>query len=405
MREHGLSFYRKYYSENQLLTNDDAFKLKYNLNELIYMTVNQTKIYIVELLEENKNYCLYKVVDVFEREYLLKEVRYQPVSSYLTALTLLMNKSCVAFISEYEVVDDKILIIYEYCQKIDVHNINPNYLKRRFHQILTVVYVLHKVGLHFSCLKLSDFCQTQNGFRLFHLENTLRESNNVSEITLESTAPLLSSLIEHRRMTIDPNLYKTLQKIIEKARSTECVYLEDLLNSPMFKVKKRVIIEPSERAFTPDPHDLIPMRHKVHHYISGGALWKTDPDLDPSSTKMKIITIYMFIGVFLPFISFIHIQTSRLGPMSFASLANKITILGITVCGSLLLATVRDEDKDIYYIEQMAKLRNFITYLCLFSCCTLFIKILESKNSLLTLSLTFHTVIWIIFSLFIKLES
>ena len=392
---------------NQCEINDSSC-----IKEIV--TICGHKYFIDNILSETDLFTLYKVSDDLHREFCYKRTKYISRSEYVNALILLQNKPGIAKIFEYESTGESVNVILELGSPIDPFMIPKNLIKRRMRQILTAVSSISQAQLHFSNLQLSDFVETNGGIRLMHVESTINQTT-VSEHTFAPITHILKALIEQRRITMDPTMFRDLNRMIQKAGETEVAQINNMLRTELFKDDLKVTINKSStnRSSTPDPHNLRRIQRNPIQISNSKDLSFQAPTYDsPQFSEIEIIPkipasrasssiskkhiLYYASGVALCTSVLITLQIAIGLSMTLTALALKPGLIAVACCAALTVATFTSFDDDYDIAESVAKLKKWSISLGAYTLFLLFSKYLEVSADQFTAPTACVIVAWMI---------
>ena len=367
--------------------------------------INEKEYFIDNILLKTDNFTMYKVSDSLKREFALKKVIKISKSEFVNSILLLKGKPCIATVFDYESTPDSVNVIMELGTPIDPMNIPKNLIKRRMRQILTSVASVSSAQLHFSKLTLSDFVETNGGIRLMNFESTLYKEKSVSEKTFAPITHILKELIEGRRITMESSLYRDLTKIIAKAEETDVSQLDHFLNNELFRDNAKVTINRSNRASTPDPHNLRVMRKvkiveqkQETEEVQPASIPEEAliPKIIPKSRPKKGIVAYFGVGIFLCLTVLITLQSTLGATPTFTALALKLGWIGVAACGALAFATLTAFDDDDYIQDTIDKLKTWCIALIGFTLFVIISKVVEIRMDLYSLGIVPVLIAWVI---------
>lgn len=336
--------------------------------------VNSHQYIVDEKISEDYICTMYKVHDTNNREFLLRNIRHISITEYMNCVALLKGKSCIASYFEYQYQNKSINIVFETGNLVDPLIIPKNLLKRRVRQILTAISSINSSQLHFSQLDIDDFIDTNSGFRFINIESTMTKKSNVSERTFAPASKLINYLIEERRITLDPKLYREIKQMAQKAEQTEVTQLEFLLRSDLFQDSMKVTIgKPNTRSVTPDPHSRV-MRSPppgTAHRNTENRIKKQEnlfiiKNFQPADIPSHSHLIFCIIGVFICLFVTLYLHFTTHSSVSFTFLIIKVIWLGISVCGAFAFAALNQYNNNSNmenFIETMRTLKKWFSLL------------------------------------------
>ena len=362
--------------------------------------IQSHKFVVDNILTTTDEYDMYKIHDDLRREFALKIIKNQKIqNNYLNCLNILRNKPCVAAFFEYEVKDSMIHVVFELGQPVDVCTIPKNLIKRRIRQILMAIASISEAGLHFADLSIEDFIDTNGGIRLIHFEHTLTNINQEDESTFEPCVHLLNEIFECRKGSLDQDLYRDLKKCVEAAKESEIKEVKELITSQFMRDSVKVQFHKSNRAMTPDPHNLVLMKKRRPSR-------EQSPQNPVLMKKIKIQDMpppsyinFLGIGIFLSIFFVAVMQCSLTSTTTFTGLALKLSWIALSVCVSYLIATYRfikaeDESAGEYIIKLQKWCRGLVAYILV----TVGFRSLEFSIDTTTIGASVTLTVWLVAS-------
>ncbi|EAY16943.1 hypothetical protein TVAG_280590 [Trichomonas vaginalis G3] len=336
--------------------------------------VNNHPYYVEDKISEEYLYAMYNVIDKFKRKFILRIIRHTPITEYINCIALLKGKSCIASVYEYQPQNKNIFVVFETGKPVDPMEIPKNLIKRRVRQILTAISSLNSAQLHFAQIEIDDFIDTNGGFRFINIENAIIGKKNASEKTFDPAVKIINALVEPRRITLDPKLYREIHQMGEKASMTEISKLENLLRTDLFQDSVRVnfVSRQNSRSATPDPHthiikkqqsQTIKPKAKLQRPLhEEPAIMLINPGQLPSYSQL----IFCCIGAFICLFITLYIHFSAVSSVSFTNLMLKLVWVGICLCGAFSFAAMKQYgnlNNAEYFIETVSNLRKLFNLL------------------------------------------
>ena len=368
--------------------------------ELKEIQILQHKFLVDNILTTTEEFDMYKIHDDLKREFALKIIKNQNIQkSYINCLNILKNKPCVAAFFEYEIKNSQVHVVFELGQPVDVYTIPKNLIKRRLRQILMAISSISEAGLHFADLNIEDFMDTNGGIRLIHFEHTLTNINKEDETTFEPCTHLLNEIFEGRKNSLDQSLYKDLKKCVDAAKETEIKDIKELINSQFMRDTVKVTFHKSNRAMTPDPHNLVLMKKRRPRR-------EESPQNPVLMKKIKVQDMpppsylnFLGIGIFLSIFFVAVMQCSLTSTTTFTGLALKLSWIALSVCISYLIATYRYiKAEDDSAAEYMIKLQKWCRGLVVYILLTVGFRSLEFTLDTTTIGASVTLFVWLIAS-------
>ncbi|EAY18988.1 hypothetical protein TVAG_246660 [Trichomonas vaginalis G3] len=357
------------------------------------------------LLQFSDDYSTYRVRDDIRREFTLKVFNHPESKEFIETMKKLRGKQCVASIVEYEILQDKILIIFESGKPIKTQDIQKNLIKRRLRQVITAAGSIAEANLNFSNLHLNDFIDTNGGFRLIHFESTYQTPPDPSITTFAPLVPILTEILEGKKADLDSEDISSIQKSITLAGKTEIQNLKQLLNSDTMRDGFRVVINKGNRSATPDPHNLVPFKRRRHRQVILDYEDEEEPILikriEPGDVPSFTYLIFLSLGVIFSLIESIYIKLTIKLSYSFTYLMARTSLFICAVCGAILALTLKNYSVENPPISLTSKLKKWCLFLNGYVIVMIGIKSLEFNYEIITSAGAFVLMVWLLSSFII----